>query len=328
MRTLFLGSYGFGNLGDELCLIEAIKAFPSSEVWAFSVDPAFTASGVSGIHGFIQTRPEIQELKPERVVLGGGGVGFFPSIRDMLHWMDDALRLGAECHIHNIGVANMTDLSWVESTQVQRVLTNLASCSVRDHMSYMCMRSWPANINPTITLYPEYKLPLDTALSGMLPGGPKLGISITGQQLMRDALRQNPDRIIPKLSEYVGHMVIPIISTVSLTDPEEDDVAGFGVFRNLYLQGFTVACEQFLNKRWWRANMTPLLLKGVIAQLDVLFTQRKHNLIHAIGTQTPAVGIFPVIDDSICRIFFSLRGKIPPKSSQLALVDKSADESS
>ena len=86
-----------------------------------------------------------------------------------------------------------------------------------------------------------------------------------------------------------------------------------------YLTDFQLACEPFLNKDWWRANMTPLRLKGLIGGLDVLFTQRKHNLIHAIGTQTPVVGIYPSIDDSIARIFFSLRDMMPIDASQLSL---------
>jgi hypothetical protein len=323
MRTLFLGSYGFGNLGDELCLIDAIKAFPSREVWAFTADPAFTAHCVRGIDGFIRDRHELRELKPERVVLGGGGVGFFPSIRDMLHWMDDALRLGAECHVYNIGVAYMSDLSWVEVAEVQRILSHLKSCSVRDDMSWMCIRGWPATLGTVnITMYPEYKLKPDLSLVGLLPDGPKRGISITGQKAMRQALDRNHERVAIKLAEYEGYHVIPIVSTVSLTDPEEDDVAGFRYFAERFFPSQAIACEEFLDKRWWRSNMTPLKLKGLIGGLDVLFTQRKHNLIHAIGTQTPSIGIYPVKDDSISRIFFSMRGKIPLHSSELPLLDE------
>jgi hypothetical protein len=323
LKTLFLGSYGFGNLGDELCLIEAMRAFPSSEVWAYSNDPAFTASGVAGIHGFIRKRAEILDLKPNRVVLGGGGVGFFPSIRDSIHWMSDALAIGAQCHIHNIGVAWMEDLGWTKAPEVQAVLGGLASCSVRDHISWFAMRAWPGVSQPSITYYPETNLPQDDALVAMMPNDrPLLGISITGQALMRKALRDNQDMIKQKLEPYQDFTIIPIISTVSMTDPEEDDVAGFWAFKHLFLDGFDVACEEFLDKSLWRDHLTPLRLKGLIGGLDAIFTQRKHNLIHAIGVGTPAVGIYPTIDDSIARIFYTLRDRMPPESSQLALLDR------
>ena len=321
MKTLFLGSYGFGNLGDELCLIEAMQAFPSSEVWAFSVAPEFTRRCVPGIKDFVRTRAAANALKPERVVLGGGGVGFFPSIRDSLHWMYDLYRQGAQCHIHNIGVARMEDLSWVTVHEVKEVLKGLASFTVRDDMSWFAMKLWPAQFQSSgITQYPERLLPADNALQPLLPKGRKLlGVSITGQSQMRRALHDNPERVIAKLAPYRDHAIVPVISTVSLTDPEEDDVAGFEVFRKLYLSEAEVVCPQFLDKGWWRENMTPLRLKGIIGGLNVIFTQRKHNLIHAIGTQTPAVGVFPSIDDSIARIFFSLRDKMPPDSSMLSL---------
>ncbi len=326
VKTLFLGSYGYGNLGDELCLIEAMNAFPSSEVWAFSADPDYTRALVPGIEGCIKNRAEANALKPQRVVLGGGGVGFFPSIRDMLHWMDDLRGAGAKCHIHNIGVAMMEDLSWVNAPEVQRVLGALASCSVRDDISSFCMRLWPAQLRPKITLYPERLLTPDPALTSAMPSRRRtIGVSVTGQGLMREALRNNRERVAAKLEPYRDYAVVPVISTVSLTDSEEDDIAGFGVFRELFLGDFNVVCEQFLDKAWWRQNMTPLRLKGIIGELDVLFTQRKHNLIHAIGTGTKAVGMFPSIDDSIARIFFSLRDLMPRDSSQLSLTHRPAD---
>lgn len=320
MKTLFLGSYGFGNLGDELCLIDAIKAFPSEEIWAFSVDASFTGQCVPASIKFMRRRAEIDAIKPQRIVLGGGGVGFMPSIRDMLHWMSSAKRLGAECHIYNIGMALLDDFSWFGASEVGEVLDGLASFSVRDDASWFCTKLWPKAVNPTISYYPERLLTPDLTLVSHLPKRRKLlGISITGQSLMRKALSQNPRKVISALAPYRGHTIVPIISTVSLHDPEEDDVAGFQFFRSLFLDGFDIACAEFLDKAWWRENMTPLKLKGLIGELDVIFTQRKHNLIHAIGTQTRAIGIFPSIDDSIARIFFSLRDEIPADSTQLSL---------
>ncbi len=320
MRTLFLGSYGFGNLGDELCLLEAMRAFPSTEAWAFSADPAHTASNVPGIAGFIHHRAEIKALQPQRVVLGGGGVGFFPSIRDMLHWMNDARRLGAECHIHNIGAALLGATDWAAAPEVKDVLANLASFSVRDHISWFCVRDWARAHSPNITLYPERLLPAEDTLLPMLPAGRRLlGISITGQASMRRALCHNADRVRAKLLPFQDHVVVPIISTNSASDTEEDDVAGFRHFRDSFLPNAELACAEFLDPAWWRQNMTALRLKGVIGGLDMLVTQRKHNLIHAIGMQTPCIGTYPSEDDSIARIFFSLRDMLPLAASQLSL---------
>jgi hypothetical protein len=234
--------------------------------------------------------------------------------------MDDAFRQNATCHIHNIGVANMADLSWVKAAEVQRVLAGLASCSVRDETSAFCMRLWPAKLSPQITRYPERLLPADDALVPMLPRSRKLlGVSITGQSLMRRALEKNRGRIERHLTAFRDYAIVPVISTVSASDPEEDDVAGFQFFRDRFLDGFDVHDAPFLDKTWWRENVTPLRLKGIIGALDLIMTQRKHNLIHAIGTQTKAIGIFPSTDDSIARIFYTLRDSLPFESTMLSL---------
>jgi hypothetical protein len=70
MPTLFLGSYGYGNLGDELCLIEAVKRFNPEEAWAFSFDPEYTRR-TTGVQNFIRYRAEIEQVKPTRVVRDG-----------------------------------------------------------------------------------------------------------------------------------------------------------------------------------------------------------------------------------------------------------------
>ena len=52
MRTAFIGAYGYGNLGDELCLIEAMGEFPPTEAFArrgFARPAAFVASASAGV---------------------------------------------------------------------------------------------------------------------------------------------------------------------------------------------------------------------------------------------------------------------------------------
>lgn len=320
MKTLFLGSYGFGNLGDELCLIESLKSFPSSEAIAFSVDPAYTER-CSGVSRFIRNRSEIQELKPERIVLGGGGVGFMPSIRDSLHWMRDGWIMGAKCHIHNIGVARIADLSWVTADKtVMEMLSNLESCSVRDHISWFAMREWPAGLNPEITYYPEKNLKSDDSLSHIIKRDkPVLGVSILSTKTMRDAIDRNSEKIKEYLSQFSGWRIAPIVSTIHLSDSEEDDVAGFNYFREKFLKNYELTGTEMLDKSWLTSNITPLRLKGIIGSLSRLLSQRKHNCIHAIGTKVPFTGIFPGDDDSILRIFFSLRNEIPLTSDFVSL---------
>ncbi len=317
MTTLFLGSYGFGNLGDELCLIEAAARFPSDDMWAFSHDPEFTASNTP-LRKFISERPQIQDIKPTRVVLGGGGVGFWPSLRDSLHWMYDAKLLGAELHIHNIGVSNIRQPEWREDPVVREVIADLASFTVRDHVSRWLVNDWGFGNTPKLSLYPEVDLPAEPFDLAPVDGR-IVGVSLTSQTLVRAEVKRNRDRLRAILDEGGDFSVVPIISTVHAEDNEEDDVAAFEHFARYVLEGRTIVYPEMLDRRWWREHMTPLRLKHLISKLDLLVSQRKHNVIHAIGTGTRFLGVFPKDDDSIVRIIYSLRHRLPDGSGVVSL---------
>jgi hypothetical protein len=182
------------------------------------------------------------------------------------------------------------------------------------------MREWPIRLRPSITYYPERTLPPSMELTHLLPRDkPMLGISIISQRVMCQALEKNAALIRQHLEGFRDHAIVPIVSTVHLSASEENDIAGFKFFEDLFLRDFDVRCREFLDKSWWLENMTPLRLKGVISQLSTLLSQRKHNGIHAIGSGVRLVGIHPENDDSVPRVFFSLRSRMPLKSYCFAL---------
>jgi hypothetical protein len=178
---------------------------------------------------------------------------------------------------------------------------------------------WGFDRDPGLTFYPERNLPADNSLAPMLPAGPLLGISITGQNAMTEALDRNKDRVAAMMQRFRGHKVVPIISVNHPWDPDEDDIAGFNRFSERFLDGFEVVLPEALDRNWWDANLTPLRLKGLIARCDTLVSQRKHNLIHAIGANVPFVAIHPAADDSLERIIYSLHPYIYHQSSFLSL---------
>jgi hypothetical protein len=326
MKTLFLGSYGFGNLGDELCLIDAVRQFQPREAWAFSFRPEFTRAN-SKVANYITERAEISTLRPERVVLGGGGVGFWPSLRDSLHWMHDALlsREDTELHVYNIGVAAITAPEWSTDEIVRSVLGRLSSFSVRDHVSRWLVTEWRFGLNPDITYYPETTLSPDPFPMPQL-GGRRLfrrrsliGFSISSQPAMLEALHKNRDTVRSVIKGMEDFIAVPIVSAVHPLNQNERDSEGFRIFAEMFLTRRQILYHEMLDSPWWHKTMTPLRLKYVISKLDLLVSQRKHNIIHAIGCGIPFVGIFPDEDDSVLRIFFSLRHRLPVGSRVLPL---------
>ncbi|MGV6875757.1 polysaccharide pyruvyl transferase family protein [Pseudochelatococcus sp. B33] len=313
MKTLFLGSYGFGNLGDELCLLDAINKFPSDEVHVLSSRSAFTGRFVEAA-SFIGNYNQARLLRPERIVLGGGGVGTLSMLPKFMTFMNDALAWGAQCHIYNIGVANL-NTSWI-TPEIRRAAQALASFSVRDFTSQRIVNRWKLDlpVEVTLTRYPERFHPMDDSVDFGLPAGPKLGISLTNQATMARAADENAPLIRDFLKPYEDYALVPVVSTIHQYEKAEDDAAAFSSFVSRLGLRQKVVLPQTLDPSWWLEEMSPGRLKALIAELDVLVSQRKHNCVHAFGAGTVAIGLYPGQDDSLPRLFNTVSQETPTGS--------------
>jgi polysaccharide pyruvyl transferase WcaK-like protein len=319
--TAFLGAYGYGNLGDELCLIEAMQAFPGGEAHALSTDAAWTRRCVPGLAGCFATPAEMLALRPSRVVFGGGMFGIVEAFAAWMPAMAAAMAAGAEIHLHNLGVARIkSDLGWLDAP-AREVVARAASFTVRDYVSFEMVAEAGLGRLPRISFYPEADMPAGHDLAeALLPRGRKLlGISVIPNAGMARCLEHDAARVEALLAEFADHLVVPVVSTVHADAADEDDLAGAMRFLRRFLPRMPVAAAALLDRAHWRAEMTPARLKGIIARLDVLVTQRKHNAVHAIGAGTRVIGLHPLEDDSLRRTFVALSHRLPPGSRCVGL---------
>lgn len=322
MRTAFLGAYGYGNLGDELCLIEAMRAFPSEAAFALSVAPDWTMRAVPGLAGCFRSAAEMLALAPRRIVYGGGMFGIPEAFRAWMPALAEAEARGAEIHLHNLGVGWLTsDLGWLDAA-ARGVIARLASFTVRDPLSVERVAEAGFGRLPRVTHFPEADIEPDPALAeALLPrdGRKLLGLSIIPIPLMRAALAHDAARLSALLAEFAGHAVLPIVSTVHVDSAAEDDLAGVTAVLDRFLPDAAIAAPMLLDRGFWHAEMTPRRLKGLIARCDTLVSQRKHNCVHAIGAGVRVIGLHPRLDNSLPRTFTALAHRLPPGSRCVGL---------
>jgi hypothetical protein len=319
--TAFLGAYGYGNLGDELCLMEAMRAFPGGAAHALSTDPGWTRRCVPGLSDCFRTSAELLALRPARIVFGGGMFGIADAFAAWMPAMAAAMEAGAEIHLHNLGVARIkNDLSWLDA-RARAVFAGAASFTVRDYVSFEMVAEAGLGRLPRISFYPETEVPAEHDLAeALLPRRWKLlGISVIPSGGMARCLDHDAARVEALLSGFADHLVVPVVSTVHADATDEDDMAGMMRFVQRFLRRVPVAAPELTDRAHWRAEMTPARLKGIIARLDVLVTQRKHNAVHAIGAGTRVIGLHPLEDDSLRRTFVALSHRLPPGSRCLGL---------
>lgn len=309
MKVAFLGSFGFGNLGDELCLFESLTKFGGDENFVWSIDPYWTDLQVKDKFkcSYFKTRTELSDIKPDRIVFGGGGVGFLPSIKDALHWMHDSID-SAELIINNIGVAAIGS-DWVDPT-CRRVLDQLSIFSVRDLESQAIARLWGRE--PDVTYYPEVDIsPIDPTYVKSQPL--HYGISITTQANMWDRIESKMEYVKKFVDSQGIDRVSPIVSTVHKYTQEENDAKGFSRFCSKF--GLhNVINENFLDYDFWYNEYNIGRLRASIASCHCLITQRKHNMVHAIGTGTRFIGFYPENDDSLARVYNARSERVSAKS--------------
>jgi polysaccharide pyruvyl transferase WcaK-like protein len=319
--TIYLGAYGFGNLGDELCLMEAMKAFPSQEAYALSVAPDWTMRCVPGLTGCFQSGPAMLALKPSRVVFGGGMFGITHAFRNWMPHLAKAAAAGVDIHLHNLGVGRLVDdLDWLDAG-ARGVIAGAASFTVRDYVSFEMIAEAGFDRLPGISFFPEADIEPDFTLADeMLPRGRKLlGISIIPMPLMLKAMRHDAARVRNLLREFDGYGIVPVVSTVHVKNSFELDCVGSMDFIREFLPNSDVVAPILLDRTHWHAHLTPARLKGIIARCDALLTQRKHNAIHAIGAGVRVIGLHPIVDDSLRRTLVALSHQLQPGSRCVGL---------
>ena len=320
--SVFLGGFGFGNLGDEACLKTSYDIYKGDINCVFTHNKLITSKAATFDFYFSDIEDVFNIYKDiDTVCIAGGGVGFNPSLKDNLDWALRCMNHGAKLYIHNIGIGKVGH-EWLEKWPALKYpLLNATEFSVRDYRSRAEVLSWGLDINPEISHYPEKNLSVSKKLKKNIPVGKYLGLSVTNRQKLWEHISANKEVIRILLSQFSEHRILPIVSTIHAYDAEEHDNVGFLKFCDEFNLKDRITFPEVCNYDFWLKNTGPEDVKYMISRCDFLISARKHNIIHAIGTGVPFVGIFEHSNDSIPRVFQTLFPEIPKSSSLYPLYD-------
>lgn len=323
MKTLFIGAYGFRNLGDDLCLIEAIESFPSSGIYVRSVDPQWT-SKIIKCDGFIDWKLSPAKVinQFERIVLGGGGL-LDKIHKDYFQWIYLAQKKQIKNYIHNIGLLS-GNINWINS-KYKESFEKTDGFTVRDEITLAKLKSLGIKRKIDVCFFPERKIPSDPALVKFLDQGPFLGIAIDNKNNLLKYILKNKDKIKNILQEILNHYsekpkILPIIQSIHPWEKKENDILSFNIFYQTFLKDFKIALHQILNKEWWLDNLTPQRLKGLIEKCQFLFFSRKHSGVLAFESNVNIVGISLKNNPELQIVFHHLQKKNNQRELKLFLI--------
>jgi hypothetical protein len=315
--SVFLGGFGFGNLGDEACLATAYDLYKGEINCTFTHDQVITSKVAKFDFYFSDLRALLDRYpRIDRVVIAGGGVGFMPSFRDNLDWALHCKQRGAEVIVHNIGIGKIGPDWAINWPYLVPVLSEAKEFSVRDYRSKAEVESWGLDLHPEVSFYPERNHPANDKLRDLLPADAKfIGISINNRPELWRVLHDNVDSMRNVVARFDDCLIIPIVSTIHSLDQAEHDNVGFEKFIDLLGLGNRVVLRQLCDYEFWRNNVGPADIKFLISCCQLLISARKHNIIHAIGAGVPFVGVFEFDNDSIPRVYQTLYPVVPSGSS-------------
>lgn len=319
--SIFLGGFGFGNLGDEACLATSYRLYKSEINCAFSYDELITSKAGHFDYYFRDIESVFAHYpKINRVVIAGGGVGFIPSFKDNLDWALRCKERGADVIVHNVGIGKI-GREWASSwPYLVPVLSEAKEFSVRDYRSKSEVQSWGLSLSPTISFYPERNLDIDRKFENRFSQDSRyLGISVNNRPALWTVLHDNEAVLHEVLAKFHAHKILPIISTIHALDEAEHDNTGFNKFADQFHLKDRVVFEELCDYQFWRENVGPADIKFLISKCQFLLSARKHNIIHSIGSSIPFLGIFEFDNDSIPRLYQTLYRFIPENSSLLPL---------
>ncbi|MEC9489187.1 MAG: polysaccharide pyruvyl transferase CsaB, partial [Halanaerobium sp.] len=284
---LFLGYFGFGNLGDEAVLAAELAAFskhfPACRPVVISGNPSYTEQ-LHGVKAVPRMKPRllIEQMKSAAMLICGGGslLQDITSLRSVLYYLG-VVRLArffkVPVFFYGQGVGPLKRN--ISRYLVGKVANGVQSITVRDERSLELMKEIGVH-RPEIQLAadPVFSLKRERDINGKLfNGGPVNGKPVVGiaPRLWSGAdYLQVLARIMEGLRQKLGFHIVYL----PFHKPEDE-------------QACRIMLEAGLQGEVWEEQLSPSSTIPLLTALDLLVGVRLHALIFGCLAGVPIIGI-------------------------------------
>ena len=300
-RTLLLAEDPFGDLVSHALLAE-LGAAPNA--------PPLLVAGASAPlpHGF-EALPEAEDpraLDIRHIILGG----VFLDRARLEAMLALALRIDAKLTLYRFGV---------EGAAAQRpapagaaVLERATAITLRDHRSANVLTYWRVHARFAIEPFPERHVAPDPALANLLPPGPVLGLALRDGGDMRASWQPRLPAIRRLLAGAIGWPVLPL--PIRGPGQSGDDLAGSTAFAQAVFTTPRFLMPRLGDFAWWRREVTPARMKGLVARCTLVVTNRDLVAAYAVASGVKVQGISLGADRRIVSCLATLANELPEGS--------------
>jgi len=221
-----------------------------------------------------------------------------------------AMACGARLVLRNFAVEG--DAAQRAPPASAAVLDQAESITLRDHRSANVMTLWRVRTALTIEPYPERHIAADPTLAALLPEGPILGLAIRAGADMEASWKPRIPALRRLLARAAGWPVLPL--PIQGPGSAGNDLAASTAFAQAVLDGPALLLPQLADAEWWRREVSPARLKGLVAHCALVATNRDLPACYAVAAGVPVLGIALGADRRIVSCLATLANELPEGS--------------
>jgi hypothetical protein len=284
MTTAFIGQFGQRDLVAELCLAEALRAFPDDNSVAVSADPAWTMRNAPVGRAVLAT--EFDSINFERIVVAGP-LSDDRALTEVAALFSAGVARGAEGHVHNLSFETSGGPS-PRAVVARRQFAGAITWSVRDFMTLEVLTNTANRGPPRMAAYAERFVEPEFGEGAAVWPRP-IGVALSAAAGTAAGLEADAAAVGKWLDSFGGARLRPLIWFGG--PGVRDHAAGFRLFQERFAVSRALVADEVLDAETWYGSVTARTAKAALAECRAIVTDDDGVLAMCAAHSVPALGI-------------------------------------